>query len=214
VHVDPASSPRAWLVLGHGAGRGTDTSDLVHLATALPPLGVTVLRVDQPWVVAGRRVAAPAGHLDACWTEVLSRLRETGELGSPLIVGGRSTGARVACRTAGAVGADAVLLLAFPLRPPSTRKDPAKAETAVAVRLGELCSVGEIPVVVAQGDRDAFGSGDDLLLAVSAAGPPHLEVALVAGADHSLRVGPGPEDQVGDQLVAAACSAVRWAQPA
>lgn len=201
-------------MLGHGAGRGTDTTDLVHLATELPPLGVTVVRVDQPWVVAGRRVAAPPAALDACWTEVMGALRAAGELPSPLVVGGRSTGARVACRTAVAVGADALLLLAFPLRPPSSRKDPAKAAAAVAVRLGELGSVGEIPVVVAQGDRDAFGSGEDLLLALAADGPPNFELVMVEGADHALRVGPGPQDSVGSQLVAAARSAVEWAQPA
>lgn len=206
MHVDPAPSPRAYLVLGHGAGRGTDTSDLVHLAAELPTLGVTVVRVDQPWVVAGRRVAAAAAQLDACWTEVLAALSVAGEVRSPLVVGGRSAGARVACRTAAVVGADALLLLAFPLRPPSSRRDPAKAAAAVAVRVGELAAVGERPVVVAQGDRDAFGSGEDVQHA--AADRSHLEVVRVPGADHSLRVAAGPGDPVGDRLVVAARSAV------
>ncbi len=111
---------------------------------------------------------------------------------TPLVVGGRSAGARVACRTAEAVGAAAVLLLAVPLLPPASRADDARREKALATRLGELAMPHEagIPVVAAQGSRDAFGGADEL---AEAAG--HLlEVVEVADADHSLRTRAGGPD--------------------
>lgn len=155
-------------MLGHGAGGGIDTPDLLSLARALPPRGVTVVRVEQPWRVAGRRVAAPPPVLDAAWLDVLAALCIEGRL----VVGGRSAGARVACRTARAVGAVGVLLLAFPLHPPG-RPDRS--------RLGELTAAG-VPALVVQGERDVFGG---------AARFPNDERYVVRGipcADHSLRV--------------------------
>jgi hypothetical protein len=114
--------------------------------------GVTVVLVEQPYRVAGRRSPAPARQLDAAWTAVVDNLR-TGELGGlPLVVGGRSLGARVACRTAAATGAVGVLCLAFPLQPPrrSGANGPARS------RLPELEAV-EVPTLVVQGVRDPFG---------------------------------------------------------
>ena len=102
------------LVLGHGAGGGIEARDLVALAKALPERGVTVVRVEQPWRVAGRKVAGPPATLDRAWLAVLEALAVAG----PLVVGGRSAGARVACRTAAQVGAAGCLALAFPLHPP------------------------------------------------------------------------------------------------
>lgn len=192
------------MVLGHGAGKGTDTADLQLLATALPGRGVAVVLVDQPWVLAGRRVAAPARQLDTAWTEVLMALRDDDMLAGALVVGGRSTGARVACRTASAVAADALLLLAFPLRPPSSRRDPARSEMAVQLRLDELAAAAPRPVVSAQGERDAFGAADGLAAQVSA------EVVAVPGADHALRVRE-PDDAVATALVTAAVRAVELA---
>lgn len=197
---------RATLVLGHGAGRGTDTADLQAIATELPASGVTVVLVDQPWVVAGRRVATPAATLDDGWIQVLAWLRDNGIVTkrARLTVGGRSTGARVACRTAAAVDADALLLLAFPLLPPAARKDPERAAKALDIRVGEWQSAGERPVVLVQGERDAFGSPDEVLTALAALGLPRPEVVAVAGADHSLRLRtPGAREA----LVAAALRA-------
>jgi hypothetical protein len=181
---------RATLVLGHGAGRGTDTADLQAIATELPASGVTVVLVDQPWVVAGRRVAAPATTLDDGWIQVLAWLRDNAIVtkSARLTVGGRSTGARVACRTAAAVDAGALLLLAFPLLPPAARKDPERAAKARGIRLGELQSVGERPVVLVQGERDAFGSPAEVLTAVAGLELPPPMVVAVPGADHSLRL--------------------------
>ena len=144
--------------------------------------------MDQPWVLAGRKVASPARHLDDAWTEVIAWLRTDGTLGvdAALVVGGRSTGARVACRTAAAVGAAALLLLAFPLRPPTARKDPGRAEAAAAVRLAEWASAGPRPVVLVQGERDPFGSGPDVVAAVVDHGLPAPELVAVPGADHGL----------------------------
>jgi predicted alpha/beta-hydrolase family hydrolase len=173
VHTPAADDPVATLVLGHGAGGGVGTPDLAALASRLPPLGVSVLLVDQPWVVAGRKVAAPPPTLDRGWLGVLASLDAQG-LRGPLLVGGRSAGARVACRTAETVGAAGVLALAFPLHPPAGRP----------TRLPELDlpAAAGLPVLVLQGTRDSFGGPADIPAA------PGRVVMPVAGADHSFRV--------------------------
>jgi predicted alpha/beta-hydrolase family hydrolase len=195
LHVYRVRRPRALVVLGHGAGRGTDTADLLGLAQDLSGSGAAVVLVDQPWVLAGRKVAAPPPTLDAAWVPAVAAAREAAGAGrrTPLVVGGRSAGARVACRTAHEVGAAAVLLLAVPLLPPAARGSAEKRAAALATRVGELAlpSAAGIPVVAAQGTRDAFGAAAEL--AESAAGL--LEVVEVADADHSLRTratGPDP----------------------
>ncbi len=195
MHV--ASRPRALVVLGHGAGRGTDTADLLGLARDLPREGVQVVLVDQPWVVAGRRIAAAPHTLDEAWVTVLDGLRSRLGLRPrlPLVVGGRSAGARVACRTAVTTRADAVLLLACPLVPPAARADADKHAAALAKRRPELLAPVEagIPVVVAQGERDAFGTAAELRELVRRR--RLVEIVEVPDADHSLRTraaGPDP----------------------
>jgi predicted alpha/beta-hydrolase family hydrolase len=181
---------RVTLVLGHGAGGGIGARDLEALADALPSRGVTVVRVEQPWHVAGRRVAAPPPTLDVAWSAVLAELDVTG----PLVVGGRSAGARVACRTALAVGAIGCLALAFPLHPPGR---PEKS------RLAELTASG-VPTLVVQGDRDAFGGPD----AFPADGP--FQLRRLPFADHSFRVAasaPLTQREALEQVVALA---ERW----
>ena len=120
-HLQLVERPRGALVLGHGAGGGVSAPDLVAAADVAVSEGLSVALVEQPYRVAGRRSPAPAGQLDAAWSAVVRHLR-AGELeGLPLVAGGRSLGARVACRTAGALGAVGVLCLAFPLQPPRRR---------------------------------------------------------------------------------------------
>ena len=113
----PGRGPKAALVLGHGAGGGVGAKDLVAATEAARLEGVSVVLVEQPYRVAGRRSPAPARQLDAAWTAVMERLAADELRGLPLFVGGRSSGARVACRTAAATGAVGVLCLAFPLQP-------------------------------------------------------------------------------------------------
>jgi uncharacterized protein len=147
-HLHPAAESRAALALGHGAGGGVYSGDLAAVTDVALSEGVSVALVEQPYRVAGRRSPAPARHLDAAWTAVIDYLL-AGELrGVPLLVGGRSLGARVACRTTEATGAVAVLCLAFPLRAPG-RPDAAS-------RLHELDEV-TVPMLVVQGERDQFG---------------------------------------------------------
>jgi uncharacterized protein len=148
VHVHPADQPRAWLVLGHGAAGGVTAPDLVAVSGAARSEGISVALVEQPYRVAGRRAPAPARQLDAAWTAVIDHLRASELRGMPLVVGGRSMGARVACRTAQATGAVAVLCLAFPLQPPGRAARPS--------RLPELDAV-EVPTLVVQGAGDPFG---------------------------------------------------------
>ena len=137
-------------MLGHGAGGGVESPDLVAAKDAALAAAIGVVLVEQPYRVAGRRSPAPANQLDAAWTSVLEQLRE-GELeGLPVICGGRSSGARVACRTSAEVGAAAVLCLAFPAHPPGRGDDPTKS------RLPELEAV-TVPTLVVQGERDPFG---------------------------------------------------------
>ncbi|MGW0893604.1 alpha/beta hydrolase family protein [Saccharopolyspora sp. NPDC002578] len=162
-----AEEGRAALLLGHGAGGGVAAPDLVAVTRAATDAGVHVALVEQPYRVAGRKAPAPARQLDAAWRAVAEDLGERWFADLPLLFGGRSSGARVACRTAEAGAAAAVLCLAFPLHPPGK---PEKS------RLGELDAV-EPPVLVVQGERDAFGKPE----------PAHRrEVVLVAG-DHSLK---------------------------
>ncbi len=180
LHVDAPRLPDAGrpgagvLVLGHGAGGGVEAPDLLAAAAAAVAAGWYAVRVEQPWRVAGRRVAPAPPRLDEAWLAVLAVLGEHVPLPSPagpLVVGGRSAGARVACRTAVATGASAVLCLAFPLHPPGR---PERS------RASELAGSGR-PVVVVQGVRDAFGGPGD----IAGLGLPGVEV-VEAPADHSL----------------------------
>jgi predicted alpha/beta-hydrolase family hydrolase len=171
--TQPSATPaRGGLVLGHGAGGGITARDLQTAAAAALSVDVAVALVEQPYRVAGRRSAAPAAQLDEAWTAVIAQL-VAGELrGLGLVVGGRSSGARVACRTAAATGAVGVLCLAFPLLPP-----PRAAATRPALsRLPELDTV-PVPTLVVQGERDRFGMP-----------PPgrNRSVVRVAG-DHALK---------------------------
>jgi len=167
VVLRPAGRPRGALVLGHGAGGGVEARDLVAATDAALALGVSVALVEQPYRVAGRRSPAPAARLDTAWTAVVEHLRGRELDGLALVVGGRSAGARVACRTAAETGAAGVLCLAFPLQP---------RRAGSASRLPELDAV-TVPVLVVQGENDQFG--------VPPAGPRRT-VVRVRG-DHALR---------------------------
>ncbi|WP_235493291.1 alpha/beta hydrolase family protein [Leifsonia sp. Leaf336] len=176
--VAAATQPRALLWLGHGAGGGIGAVDLAALAAALPAVGITVARYEQPWRVAGKRVASRPPALDAAWMEAAPVVAELAE-GLPVVVGGRSAGARVACRTATATGAAAVICLAFPLHPPGRPE---------VTRLDELLTPS-VPVLVLQGDRDTFGGADLLRADVEAAPGDHANVRIVtvSGADHGMK---------------------------
>jgi predicted alpha/beta-hydrolase family hydrolase len=180
-HLSEAESPRAALVLGHGAAGGVAAVDVVAARDAALEENVSVALVEQPYRVAGRRSPAPARQLDAAWTAIVEHLR-AGELsGLPLVVGGRSLGARVACRTAASTGAIGVVCLAFPLQPP---------RRSVESRLPELEAVA-LPTLVVQGQRDAFGMP-----------PPSASriVVKVAG-DHGLKADvPAVREAVRDWL--------------
>jgi predicted alpha/beta-hydrolase family hydrolase len=172
VHLHPVREPQAALVLGHGAGGGLAAPDLVAASDAALSEGVSVALVEQPYRVAGRRSSPPARQLDASWIAVVDHLREKELAGLPLIVGGRSAGARVACRTAEATGAVAVLCLAFPLQPPQRRSSTAPSPS----RLPELDGVS-VPTLVVQGERDRFGSPPE---------GPERHLVAVPG-DHALK---------------------------
>jgi predicted alpha/beta-hydrolase family hydrolase len=173
--VDQASAASAVLWLGHGAGGGIEARDLVALAAALPRHGITVVRHEQPWRVAGKKLAPRPAALDAAWLETAPLVADLAG-GLPLLVGGRSAGARVACRTADAVAAVGVVCLAFPLHPPGK---PEKS------RLEELL-LPAAPVLVVQGERDTFGSAASV--ASATAGRAGIRVVMVPGADHGLAV--------------------------
>ncbi|HST16877.1 MAG TPA: alpha/beta family hydrolase [Gaiellaceae bacterium] len=170
-HLHPAAEPRGAVVLGHGAGGGVSAPDLLAATDAALAGHFTVVLVEQPYRVAGRRSPAPAHHLDAAWLAVVDHLRSVLLAGLPLVSGGRSSGARVACRTAVAAGAAGVVCLAFPLIPPR-RAGAAPAPS----RLSELDAVS-VPVLVVQGVNDRFGMP-----------PPGKRRAVVqVRGDHSLR---------------------------
>jgi len=166
-HVQPVDEPVAALVLGHGAGGGIESPDLVGAAEAARAAGLSVALVEQPYRVAGRRSPAPAGQLDTAWAAVVSQLRDGPLAGLPILTGGRSAGARVACRTAAETASVAVVCLAFPLHPPGR---PEKS------RLAELEGV-QLATLVVQGEKDPFGIPPE---------GPSRTVTLIPGT-HSLR---------------------------
>jgi uncharacterized protein len=160
----PAGPPRALLLLGHGAGGSVDSPDLAALSAAARAAGYAVARVTQPYRVGGKKAPPRAPVLDEAWLAVAAR---TAIPELPLVVGGRSSGARVACRTATALGAVAVVTLAFPTKPPRSDQD----------RLAELAAPA-VPVLVVQGAGDPFGIPPDA---------PGRTVALLPGATHTIR---------------------------
>jgi predicted alpha/beta-hydrolase family hydrolase len=165
-HLQPMDAPIGALMLGHGAGGGIASRDLTKVTAVARDAGIAVALVEQPYRVAGRRSPAPAHQLDAAWLAVVERLRAKELRDLPLVVGGRSSGARVACRTAAESGALAVLCLAFPLHPPGR---PEKT------RVSELDAV-DLPTLIVQGAADPFGMPPSA---------PNREVVAVAG-NHSL----------------------------
>ena len=167
-----AGEPAFLLVLTHGAGGDPDSADLLAVAAAASRLGGAVARVTQPYRVKGRRVPGPPARQDAAWVEVVVALRRAAGEGLPLIQGGRSNGARVACRTASAAGARAVIALAFPLHPPGR---PGRS------RATELAAAGT-DVLVLNGDRDPFGIPE---------GTGRIRVVVLAGESHALSRRPG-----------------------
>lgn len=171
VLMQQALGERAWLVLGHGAGGSVSAPDLQIATRVALEEDISVALVEQPYLVAGRRSAPPPHHLDEAWLAVVDALA----LERPLIAGGRSSGARVACRTAEQTGAVAVLCLAFPLQPPAR-----SSGTPSANRLDELDAV-KVPVLVVQGETDPFGMPPP---------GPRRQVARVPG-DHGLKKDPG-----------------------
>jgi predicted alpha/beta-hydrolase family hydrolase len=177
---------RAVVVIGHGASGGPGAPDIVAVAAALTSAGCVVLRTVQPYRVAGRRVPAPVPQLDEAFTALVGEARRLAP-GVPLVVGGRSNGARVAARTATALDASAVLALSFPLHPPS-RPERSRAD--------ELARAG-VPAFVLQGEKDPFGTPAQVASAV-----PGVVVHPVAGAGHSPKAGPA--------LDSAAAAAADW----
>ena len=166
LHTDRSRHPIATLLLGHGAGGGVESIDLVALASELPREGITVIRLEQPWRVAGKKVAPAPKTLDACLIAVADGLRPR----TPLVLGGRSAGARSACRTAHHLGASGVLALAFPLHPPG------RPESS---RVDELSGV-RVPTLVVQGEADPFGRPEEF--------PAAQQIVVVPAADHGFKV--------------------------
>ncbi|MEI5674779.1 MULTISPECIES: alpha/beta hydrolase family protein [unclassified Nocardioides] len=161
-----AAEPVATLLLSHGAGGGIDARDLAALAAALPAQGFTVVLLEQPWRVAGRKVATPPPTLDEALLAAVAAVDAAG----PLVLGGRSAGARSAARCAVPAGAAGCLALSFPLHPPG------KPERS---RLPELAGAG-VPTLVVQGENDAMGRPEEF--------PAETEIAVVPGGDHGLKV--------------------------
>jgi uncharacterized protein len=177
-----ARKPVATLLLGHGAGNGIEARDLEALAHYLPRNGVSVVRFEQPWRRAGRKVATAPATLDEALIAAGDRLR----VRTPLILGGRSAGARSAARCAKRMGARGCLALAFPLHPPGR---PEKS------RLDELERAG-VPLMVVQGERDTMGRPEEF--------PSRLDLSVVPGADHGFKVpakGPVTQEQAMEIVV-------------
>ena len=163
-------------MLGHGAGGGVGAADLELLATSLPALGTTVVRFEQPWRTAGRTAGAPPPKLDEAWRAALGWLAEQEWAQQLLLVGGRSAGARVACRTASDTNPAAIVCLAFPLHLPGR---PEKS------RVAELLAPSA-PRLVLQGSKDSFGTPEEIRTAIGTA--EGVKLVELPGADHSYRI--------------------------
>jgi uncharacterized protein len=175
--VDLAEQPSSILVLGHGAGGGVAAVDLELLAASLPAVGTTVVRFEQPWRTAGRTVGAPPPKLDDAWRAALGWLMEQEWAAQhPLLVGGRSAGARVACRTASDTNPAAIVCLAFPLHLPG-RPEKSRAAELLAPTA---------PRLVLQGSKDSFGTPAEIRAAIGIAEGVH--VVELPGADHAYRI--------------------------
>ena len=175
--VDLAEQPSSLLVLGHGAGGGVSAADLELLARSLPALATTVVRFEQPWRTAGRTVGAPPPKLDDAWRAALCWLMEQEWAAQhPLLVGGRSAGARVACRTASDTNPAAIVCLAFPLHLPG-RPEKSRAAELLAPTA---------PRLVLQGSKDSFGTPAEIRAAIGTA--ECVNVVELPGADHSYRI--------------------------
>ena len=181
------AGPAGTLLLGHGAGGGIAAADLQAVARRALAQGWVVGLVEQPWRVAGRKVATPPAQLDLGWTAVVAGLDSgRGRLPRPFAFGGRSAGARVACRLAGPLGAVAVVALGFPLHPPGRPERSRFDELAGALTAG-------LPVLIAQGERDAFGTPDEVRAALAGLRPAVRRRAVLAAVpgDHGLKGGAG-----------------------
>jgi uncharacterized protein len=174
--VDLAEQPSSLLVLGHGAGGGVGAADLELLATSLPARGTTVVRFEQPWRTAGRTVGAQPPKLDEAWRTALGWLKEQEWAQHQLLVGGRSAGARVACRTASVTDPTAIVCLAFPLHLPG------RPEKSRAVEL----LAPSAPRLVLQGSKDSFGTPEEIRAAIGTA--EGVQVVELPGADHGYRM--------------------------
>ena len=183
-----AKRPIATIVLTHGAGGGIDAPDLVRLARTLPQQDVSVVLVEMPWRVAGKKVAPAPAAIDAAYLAVLDQLRTR----SPLVLGGRSAGARSACRIARDVGARGVLALSFPLHPPG-RPEKSRLEELRGVRL---------PTLVIQGEKDPFGTPEEF--------PDGIELAVVPEADHSMKVAKRASVSQADALAVVLEATLEW----
>ncbi|NUW38845.1 alpha/beta hydrolase family protein [Nonomuraea rhodomycinica] len=176
VQVEEAERPRLLLVLTHGSAGGVDAPDLLAVRDAALASGANVARVTQPFRLAGARAPGSAERQDEAWRAVVAELRSAVP-DLPLVQGGRSNGARVACRTAKDVGAAAAVALAFPLHPPG-KPDRSRAD--------ELRGAG-VDVLVVNGDRDPFGVPD----AADAA-----RLVVLPGEGHDLKKDPARVGEV------------------
>nr|WP_235834570.1 alpha/beta family hydrolase [Actinomadura logoneensis] len=185
---EPRAAGAAFLlVLTHGSNGGVDAVDLLAVREVALGLGGAVARVLQPFRKAGRRAPGSAARQDEAWLEIVKLLRDRfGDV--PLVQGGRSNGARVACRTAREAGAAGVVALAFPLHPPG-RPEKSRAD--------ELRGAG-VEVVVVNGDRDPLGVPDPADAA---------EVVVLPGERHDLNRDPGAVGEAVEPWLR------RWARP-
>ena len=201
--VEVPSRPLAVLVLGHGAGGGIEAADLLAVRDAALPLRIAVVRVLQPYRVAGRRAPAPSGQLDAAFGAVLAGVAGLPGLGAglPVLVGGRSSGARVAARVAAPAGAVGLLALAFPLSPPGR---------PLVSRRDELINTG-VPTLVIQGSRDPFGAAAAVRAALAgSAAATTVAVVAIPDADHSFRTRARDLTTTAQSLAAVTAAAGSW----
>lgn len=188
LHCSRAPRPAATLLLGHGAGRGVDSPELVELARVLPRQDINVFRLEQPWVIQGKKIAPRAEVLD----DVLRAAMNAVRVRTPIVLGGRSAGARSAARQARQLGGVGVVALAYPLHP-AGKPERTRTQELVDARL---------PTLVVQGDHDRYGRPSEF--------PSSVDLTEVPFADHQFRVGPRAPISQDEAIAIVVESVLEW----
>ena len=182
----------AVLVLAHGAGAGQKHPFMVATAKGLAARHILVVTFDFPYMRHRRQVPDKAPVLEAAFQDVIAATRAWSGA-TDVFIGGKSMGGRMATHL-GAHGIDGLLgivALGYPLHPPG-RPDKPRTEHLPSIR---------VPVLIVQGERDTFGTPDELKPVIATMKQSKVTMHVVAGGDHSLTVRGRKKDETFESVL-------------